>query len=790
MKCKQLLISLATLSMVAGSMTAQEVSSGSAHGPQKQDSIYYLDNVTVLGFRQPRQSAITRSNVPLNKLPLTVSLLDVSQLQLRAINDIPNAVRFIPGANVRTLYGGFQQMSVRGFDSAPIMVDGMRDQRSTLTSFPLSDMSDVASIEMLKGPASVLQGQSAVGGILNITRRAPSAERIFSTRMELGSFGHRRATMSLGGELIGPFNYFASVNFADGERWRQTNNRNFKSYMAIGTKWSQGDFELRGGYHRDFYGTEIGLPPTLNETVYRVKDGSVYLAPGQVQPGLDRTNRYNNESDFMYNTGINISGKLTHRFADNLKLTEHLSYTHDDINYFGTEELSYDSTDKQPSKEDAGKYAYYILKGDKKVYYDLDHVRLTFPLRFSHLANTVQNQLSLDGSTFTASVKHNFSFGYSFAYLRRVSFSGYDLGKDVVGPGLKSLVDVRHPRSVGYMDSRFSKATPTRTFIHGLYMQDVLEFSEQLQAMAALRYDFYSFESARVDAIDGERKFTDVPSADYKKVISQALTYRVGLVYTPIESLNLYTSYANFYDPYRSFYSDRNIYINSQGEEFFPQDGKEVFRPKNGYQIEVGSRLQLGERLSAQVSGFYIHQGNVNKTLGVKEEVINGQKVKRTIIGQVGTIVSKGFDVEITAQPIEQLFMTAGYSLTDARYAKLKANKYLEADVQEGEPLNNVPMHKWYTYGNYSFDRGLLKGLGVHYSVTYTGKMYRNYSKNIYFDGYALCNVGATYMLPMNMTLGLEVTNLLNSQFYAESLGYQLVPNEPTAMRLSLTYRL
>lgn len=775
-----LLLSLALLSTVPS--WAQGFSKRSDNLIELRDSTILLDDVEVTAQRKS-PTHLTRIQVPIEKLPISVSAIQVDQLTMRGVFDVQEAIRFMPSANMRTTYGAFQQLSVRGFDHTPVMVDGMRDERSGITnSYPLSDLSDVESIELLKGPASVLQGHSTVGGVLNITRKAPSSKRSLFSRIALASFQGRQATMNMGGMLTKGINYFAGVNYSDGKGWRDRGDKRFKTYAAIATQWANSDLQLRGGYGKDFYGTEIGLPPTLNEAVFHA-NGSQYLEPGQLQPGIDPANRYNNESDFMYNKNWNVSGKYVYRFGEGMKLTEHASFNYDDIDYFGTEELSY-RTSENPI------YPYYVMRKDKKVYIDMDSVQLTFPLRFSHKAKTVQNQLSLDGAFYTYTIKHNYSLGYAFSYMRRTSFSGYKLGVDVVGPGLFSVVSVQNPESMGYMNTSFSKATPTHTYSHGIYLQDLVELSEQFQVMAALRYDQYRYERASALAIDGKPEFVDPPSKEYSKTHSQALTYRVGAVCSPQEDLNIYASLANFYQPYRNFFSENNIYINSEGNQFYPEVDGEIFKPKSGYQMELGSRIKLNRVFSAQLVGYYIKQNNITKNLGKVEVEENGQTVSKTIIGQVGTIESNGFEIELMATPTKGLYLTAGYSLTDAKYSKLKKNPYLETDVNEGDPLVYIPKHKFYSYGNYTLQAGALRGFGLHYSLSYLGKTYRNYQQNIYFDGYLLCNVGASYPIYRDVKLSLEVNNLLNAKYYAQALGRQLVPSAPTNLIMSISYKL
>lgn len=80
---------------------------------------------------------MSRMDVPLRDLPVTVTSLSLAPLKARGIIDFQTATRYIPSVNTRTTYGAFQQVSIRGFDYSPIEIDGMRDERTTFNSYPL-----------------------------------------------------------------------------------------------------------------------------------------------------------------------------------------------------------------------------------------------------------------------------------------------------------------------------------------------------------------------------------------------------------------------------------------------------------------------------------------------------------------------------------------------------------------------------------------------------------------------------------------------------------------------------
>jgi len=133
-----------------------------------QDTVFQLSEISITAKR-PKQVEVMKLGDPAAHLPVTTNTLPARMLANRGIMNIQDAVKFLPGVRVQTSYGAFQQISIRGFDHSIIMVDGVRDERSSINnSYPFMDLASVERIELLKGPASVLYGQSAVGGVLNI----------------------------------------------------------------------------------------------------------------------------------------------------------------------------------------------------------------------------------------------------------------------------------------------------------------------------------------------------------------------------------------------------------------------------------------------------------------------------------------------------------------------------------------------------------------------------------------------------------------------------------------------
>ena len=764
------------------------------------DTTFNLQEVVVHTNRKARPQ-VTKLDVPMKYLPLSVNSLEAGSLEIRGIRNIQEATRFMPGIRIQTSYGAFQQISVRGFDHAVMMVDGIRDERSAINnSYPIPDLSSVESIELLKGPASVLYGHSAVGGILNIVRKAPSERPTVNARLAYGSFENKEATLGMGGKLVGPVNYYANVNYADQEGWRDNGNRRFSGYLALSAQITPDDrLEIRSGFNRDFYGTEIGLPPIMSSDIYNTTDDQLYLHKNDMLPGLDREARYNNESDFMKNYGWNISGQYTHQFSEGMKLTDRLSFSADDINYFGTETLDYLESDEPI-------YDHYYWKGpDEKRYICLDTVYLSYPLRFSHIAKTVSNSLELSGHFQTGEVKHNYMGGYAFVALNRNSYTGYNLGDDVQGPGLYSHVSVYDPHSMGYMTSKFSKATVTHHYANSLYLQDLLELGERWKVLAALRADFFRYLSASADTPTGKREYESHGS--FNRIRNKALTYRLGAVYLPHPNTSLYASFATFFKPIRTFYQDNVVYVDANGERFTPTRNEEVFKPEKGYQAEVGIKYDLNQLLHANASLFYIRKMNSTTTLSNNYEMeVDGQPVTGRVIGQVGTQDSKGFDFDVTLTPTPTLALTIGYGLNDSKIRRMKEIKDPELaaavygndpqaskdnlNSQEGNWQANVPNQTFYAYGSYTIPRGVFRDLEFHLSSSYTGKVYRDAANSTWFDPYWITDLGASYTINGHTRLTVNINNLFDNSYYNQALGNQLVPSMPRNFQVAISYTL
>lgn len=511
------------------------------------DRTEQLSEVNIITKKQTI-SNINKLAVPVRDLPLTTSAISARTLEQRGTDDLGDAMKNTTGVRANNTYGGFQHFTIRGFNNFILLVDGVRDERHNIsTSAPSTNLANIERIEVLKGPASVLFGHSALGGIINLVRKRPTQEQKAEFSATYGSYNTRRMRAGAGGAISKNLSYRVDMGLSATDGYRDAGVQTNNAYLALNYDLSPRDnFYLTIGANDDKYKTDAGIP---------------MLEGGKVAPLMDVNTRYNDPADFLNNTRYDFQLAYTHKFSDALVLSDKLSYSYDNINYFSTEELSFNET--------------------------LDSLTRTSPLYFNHITKPLQNQLEL---TYTMR-QHKILLGYSFSSLDRRTFNG-----NISGAGLYATIPVQHPvLNQGDLTYNRTQFRATEETVHGFYVQDWLKFSEKLKGLVGLRYDVFrgTYYTDKIDAdnnVTEKGVRTDIPSA--------ALTWRAGLVYQPTEILSVYASYSTYFKPSRR--------VAPNGETFDPEDG---------YQAEFGSRLEFSRYWSLNGSVYYMRKNNQVESL-------------------------------------------------------------------------------------------------------------------------------------------------------------------------------
>ncbi len=182
------------LSLSASSLVAETVS---------VDSIAYhrdISDVVVTG---------TRTATDMRLLPMTISVVGESKLnENHRINLLPTLMEQVPGLMVTSRgvmgygvsTGGSGGMMLRGISSGAgqlmVLIDG-HPQYQGIYGHSISDSYQTMMterVEVLRGPASLLYGSNAMGGVVNIVTRGMHEDGVRSgIRLGAGSYGTLQA---------------------------------------------------------------------------------------------------------------------------------------------------------------------------------------------------------------------------------------------------------------------------------------------------------------------------------------------------------------------------------------------------------------------------------------------------------------------------------------------------------------------------------------------------------------------------------------------------------------------
>ena len=144
------------------------------------------------------------SKIPqtLRETPQSISVVTRQRMDDQNITKIEDVLKQTTGVNVTRLdgAGNFNSIQARGFDIGTIQLDGLAISQGANYSTAL-DTAIYDRIEVLRGPAGLLQGAGEPGGTINLVRKRARADFAGSVGVMLGSWDTRRAEFDLTSKL-------------------------------------------------------------------------------------------------------------------------------------------------------------------------------------------------------------------------------------------------------------------------------------------------------------------------------------------------------------------------------------------------------------------------------------------------------------------------------------------------------------------------------------------------------------------------------------------------------------
>lgn len=212
----------------------------------------------------------SRSEQNLQTAPVGATIITRAQIESAGVSDANEAIRKIGGVAGKTdLNGGReQQLDLRGFgatsfNNTVVLVDGMRISENEQTSARLSGIpaSTIERIEIVRGGASVMWGEGASGGAINIILRK-DAKKGVSGAVAVGVENYTKdstAALRVGSTSgKGAFDLQLSSNGGLGYR---NNNKNSQDVVDMGVVGNDGDISVRARVHHESF--RSALPNAL-----------------------------------------------------------------------------------------------------------------------------------------------------------------------------------------------------------------------------------------------------------------------------------------------------------------------------------------------------------------------------------------------------------------------------------------------------------------------------------------------------------------------------------------------
>ncbi len=185
-----------------------------------QDDTWALEEIVVTAQKRAQSS---------QDVPIALSAFSNDMLKQVGATDFKGLTKMTPGFSVAGGSDAFPRSYIRGIGSndtgvgvdpsVGVYIDGIYASRN---GGALTDLMDVARVEILKGPQGTLFGRNSIGGAISIVTEKPSDELTGEVSVEVGSYNNRVAKGIVNIPLIEDTLYMrASGNIQKRDGWQE-----------------------------------------------------------------------------------------------------------------------------------------------------------------------------------------------------------------------------------------------------------------------------------------------------------------------------------------------------------------------------------------------------------------------------------------------------------------------------------------------------------------------------------------------------------------------------------------
>lgn len=551
--------------------------------------------------------ASTGSRLGLSALetPASIEILSGDVIRARGDLSIVDAVTRMTGiSSVANPGNGGTGLGARGFSgpgSVMQLYDGVRLYPGAGTvTFP-TDPWTVERIEVLRGPASVLYGQGAIGGAVNVISKKPNSERTeYEAEAGYGSQDSWRISAGVGGPMNDMIAYRFDISRTQSDGWVDRGN---SKGLAI-----SGSVQFR---------------PTENLTLTLSDDYSdqrpmLYFGTPLIDGKLDDRNKRRN---------YNVTDALMH-FKDN-RTTAKIEWT--------------------PSTNISVRNTAYRLTTDRK-WRNLESYfwnggtgqidRFDF-FGIDHDQTQIGNQGDVTIKNDWAKLKNELLVGFDVNSIKFRHSNDFD--SDPPPPGFSEPVDpFNFDPGLYYNTFGVRPQHRSRTHQYSFFAEDRLTISDQLSVTAGINFDHANVKRY-VNSYDSAGVATETLRLD--KTLRNT-TWRVGAVYQPLPTLSIYGQYATAVDPLGSLITF--------------SIGQAAFKNTTGDQVEAGVKASFMDgRGSATFAAYRIVKKNLLATVPgslppVQDQI--GQRSAKGLEASMTLNLPGGFGIDANGTILDAQF--------------------------------------------------------------------------------------------------------------------------------------
>ncbi|XWO37971.1 TonB-dependent siderophore receptor [Pseudomonas luteola] len=702
-----------TLSMASTTITAGELEN--AWGPAE-------------GYVATRSASGTKTDTPILETARSMSVATREQMRDRAVHNIDDAVRYMPGI-VASSYGSDTRadwLRVRGFEPTRFL-DGLRLPDGVYVD-PKPETWNLERLTLLRGPASSIYGQTPPGGLIDMVSLRPQAETSHEVRAEVGSDNHRQINFDTTGAFDENANVLYRVSGVVRDSDTQIDHIENKRYnIAPSLTWNIDDdthLTFLSQYTRDDTGATSQFLPLQGTKI----DGPW----GKVS---HHKNLGDPDWEYYDRTYYSLGYAFDHRINDVWQFRQNARYTKSDLSFRTITPASYpglyvDANTTIPTVLADGT----LQRSTTSVNEDISQFAID---------NNFQGDFN------TGNLQHTLLLGldYQRSNNNYTSIFGSAPASNIHNPVYGLPID-KPARSTAYYDYD-QKIHQT-----GLYIQDQIALDRWRLTLGG-----------RKDWVTTDTEFYTVrANGAHPKHSDTAFTGNASLSYIFDSGIAPYISYSESFQP-------------STGADI---DTNEPLKPTEGKQYELGVKYQpTGSDTLLTAAVYELTQENVKTS-----NLVGGAQ------SQVGKVKVRGVELEATSNLTANLKLIAAYSYThtDVRdpdplhngnrlqlipehQASLWADYTWHTGIVDGFGIGAGVRYVGDTYGNQG---NTWEGHAGSYTL---------------YDAAAHYDLGRLDNRLKGASVGVNATNLFNKDYISTCDGYYCYYGDQRSVIANVTYK-